>query len=210
MDSEMDAPPSPSCALAASHEARLIAAAQAGDHAAFAALHASYRAAVVTRLSYLRGPGGSVEDLVQETFLRAYKSLPRFRGGCPFRYWLLRIATHVARSEHRSLRRSLWRLFAGDEEEHALHPSAPAQPELYPELHALYAALRRLSPRLREAVVLFDLEGRTLAEIAIELDSPIHTIAARVRRGRATLRKTLEGTGASTARTLLPCHGDAP
>jgi RNA polymerase sigma-70 factor (ECF subfamily) len=196
--------------LAAHDEARLIAAAQTGDHAAFAKLYASHRAAIVTRLSYLRGPGGSIEDLVQETFLRAYRALPRFRAGCPFRYWLLRIATHVARSEHRSLRRSLWRLFAGDEEQSALSPSAPAQPELYPELRALYAALERLSPRLREAVVLFDLEGRSLAEIAAELDSPLHTIAARVRRGRAALRKTLEKDGARSTQPLLPCPGEAP
>ncbi len=198
--------------LAAHDEARLIAAAQTGDHAAFAKLYASHRSAIVTRLSYLRGPGGSIEDLVQETFLRAYRALPRFRAGCPFRYWLLRIATHVARSDHRSLRHApLWRLFVGDgEEQSALSPSAPAQPELYPELRALYAALERLSPRLREAVVLFDLEGRTLAEIAAELDSPLHTIAARVRRGRAALRKTLEKDGARSTQPLLPCPGEAP
>jgi len=58
-------PTPPSDPLAANDEAHLIAAAQAGEHAAFAKLYASHRAAIITRLSYLRGPGGSIEDLVQ-------------------------------------------------------------------------------------------------------------------------------------------------
>ena len=172
-------------------EASLIRSAQSGSRAAFAALYALRHAAVLRRLTHLCGPGMQVDDLVQDTFIRAYRSLKRFRGACPFGWWLLRIATHVARSSRRSVRRSLWRLFAGDDEEAALSDrDASAQPELT----SVHVALSKLSDKLREAVILHDLEERTLAEIAGELEVPLHTVAARVRRGREQLRALLEAT----------------
>lgn len=170
-------------------ETALIDRARAGDRAAFDALYALHYAAVLTRLSHLCGPTVQVDDVVQDTFLRAYRSLKTYRGDCPFAWWLLRIATHVARSQHRSQRRSLWRLFSGSDEEARL---AARDASAQPELTSVHAALRTLSPKLREAVILHDLEERTLAEIAGEQQVPLHTIAARVRRGRAQLRALLE------------------
>lgn len=180
------------------NETALIGHAQAGDRSAFDALYALHHAAVVTRLSHLCGPGMQVDDLVQDTFIRAYRSLKRFRGDCPFAWWLLRIATHVARSQYRSLRRSLWRLFSGRDEEAALSDRGASS---QPELTSVHAALRKLSPKLREAVVLHELEGRTLLEIAGEQEVSLHTIAARVRRGREQLRALLDDSELA----LSPC-----
>ena len=133
---------------------------------------------------------------MQDTFIRAYRSMKRFRGDCPFAWWLLRIATHLARSRQRSLRRSLWRLFSGSDEEAALSDrDARAQPELT----SVHEALSKISAKLSEAVILHDLEERTLAEIAGELEVPLHTVAARVRRGRAQLRALLEAREPSLA-----------
>ena len=185
-----------------------VRAAIAGDHAAFAALYARHRARVAARLGHLLGPSALVDDLVQDTFLRAHRALPAFRGDCPFRFWLLRIATHAARGARRSLRRALWRLFADPSEERALAGRVAAAAEAYPELVAVHAALDRLSPVLREAIVLFELEGRTLQEIALELGVSIHTVGARVRRGRVALRRELVRTGGALGRrALLPCPG---
>ena len=64
-----------------------------------------------------------------------------------------------------------------------------------PSLRLVHAALERLSPRLREAVVLFELEGLSLAEMAVALEIPLHTAASRLRRGREKLRVALQLLG---------------
>jgi RNA polymerase sigma-70 factor (ECF subfamily) len=187
-------------------EAALIGAAAAGDRAAFAILYERHHLRVVARLSHLVGPSAAVDDLVQETFACAWRALRTFRGEAPFLSWLLGIATRAARSEHRRRRRSIWRLFLGPGEEDALCPSVAARAETYPDLVAVHAALDRLSPPLREAVILFELEGRTLIEIAQELGVSVNTIGARVRRGREALRRRLEK---AWRRSPLPmCRGE--
>src|ERR1043165_5838887 len=97
-------------------EAGLVARALSGEMAAFSRLYDRHVEAVVRRLSHLVGPAGNLDDLVQETFLRALKSLPRFRGDSPLRHWLLRIAGSVARDDQRRRSRSLWRLFVKPEQ----------------------------------------------------------------------------------------------
>ena len=193
-------------------EAELVQAAAHGDRVAFGTLYARYRPLVAMRASYLVAMRGSVDDVVQETFIRAWKALPSFRGECPFAWWLLRIATHVARSERRSWRRSIWRLFVGDAEEKNTAQHAPAAAEKYAELALVHRALEAISPRLREAVIWFELQGLTLQEIADEQGVPLHTIAARVRRGREALRERLTKLAGELAvdHVLLPCRGEAP
>src|SRR5262249_6937950 len=97
-------------------EAALIGAAMRGDGEAFSGLYDRHVGAVVRRLSHFSGPSGNLDDLVQETFLRAMKALPRFRGDSPFRHWILRIATSVAHDDQRRKKRSLWRLFVKPEQ----------------------------------------------------------------------------------------------
>ncbi len=193
-------------------EAELVRAAAHGDRVAFGALYARYRPLVAMRVSYLVGIRGSTDDAVQETFLRAYKALPAFRGECPFEWWLLRIATRVARSERRSLRRSIWRLFVGDAEEETTAQHAPAVAEHYAELALVHEALDHLSPRLREAVIWFELQGLTLKEIADEQGMPLNTVAARVRRGREAMREHVAKRVGDRALNpvLLACRGEAP
>jgi RNA polymerase sigma-70 factor (ECF subfamily) len=187
----------------------LLRAAVAGDHSALNGLYARHRGAVIGRLSHLCGPCVDLDDLVQETFLSAFRALGSYRGDAPFRAWLLGIATHAARSHHRRARRSIWRLFFANDEEHSLSASVRAEADAYPELAAVHAALGRLPARLREAVILFELEGRTLVEIATEQGIPINTVAARVRRGRVALRTELSRMGCTEGDAMLaPCPGE--
>jgi RNA polymerase sigma factor (sigma-70 family) len=177
-------------------EAALIGAAMRGETAAFSHLYDRHVEVVIRRLSHLSGPSGNVDDLVQETFLRAMKALPRFRGESPFRHWLLRIAASVAHDDQRRTKRSLWRLFLKPEQlDEAVSPARNA--EAYADLAAVHRALGRLSPRLREVIVLFELEGQPLSEIAAELRVSIHTVGSRLRRGRAQLRQLLAQSGYS-------------
>jgi RNA polymerase sigma-70 factor, ECF subfamily len=161
----------------------------AGRVAAFSHLYARYYGVVARRLTHLMGPAGAVDDLVQDTFVRAMNGLPQFRHQSPFRHWLLRIATSVARDEQRRVRRSIWRLFLEPDEIN--DTPAPAPGDAYADLTAVHRALQRLSPRLREVVILFELEGQTLAEIAAELEISLHTAGSRLRRGREKLRRAL-------------------
>ena len=81
--------------------------------------------------------------------------------------------------------------------------------ETYPTLRAVHRALGQLSDSLREAVVLFELEGLSLAEMSLELDVPLHTAASRVRRGREKLRRSLERMGyAPLLQSVVLCGGE--
>jgi RNA polymerase sigma-70 factor (ECF subfamily) len=173
----------------------LVAAARDGDRQAQAMIYRRYRSCVVRRLSHLVGPELGIGDLVQETFMRVIEGLPTYRGAAPFEHWVLRVATNVARTHYRARRRSLLRLWSGAGPERDLPCPGQRVDESYPELQVVHRALAQLSPRLREAVILHDLEGVSLGELAAQLDVPLHTAASRVRRGRERLRRCLMSLG---------------
>lgn len=195
-----------------SETSELIARARRGDRRAFEELYRWYYPPVVRRLSHLVGPSSAVHDLVQETFLRAYRALDRYRGEAPMGSWLLRIATNVAREHYRRSHRRLWALWGRPEQQEQAASSATLPDDSYPTLQAVHAALQSLSPTLREAVVLRELEELSLAEMAATLEIPLHTAASRVRRGREKLRRALERMGCQPGligeRAALLCGSD--
>lgn len=187
----------------------LVQLSRDGDREAFEELYRRYYPQVVRRLTHLVGPGGAVHDLVQETFLQAYQNLKRFRADSPFAHWILRIATNAARTHFRKSKRSIWRLWDRPEAETSIQSPIKSVDDAYPTLQAVHQALERLSPALREAVVLFELEGLTLAEMAAELGIPLHTAASRVRRGREQLRKSLLHMGFTPmVQAVVLCAGE--
>jgi len=174
----------------------LVARARGGERVAFEELYRRYHRPVARRLSHLGGPSLPVADLVQECFAQAYRCLARQRPDCAFGHWVLRIATNVARAHYRrSRRRPWWRLWDRPEREENVPAQGQCVDESYPTLHAVHRALSGLSPALREAVILFELEELSLAEMAATLEIPLHTAASRVRRGRERLRRELERMG---------------
>jgi RNA polymerase sigma-70 factor (ECF subfamily) len=176
-------------------ELSLVRAAANGDATAFARLYDAYYERVTRRLSHLLGPTSNVDDVLQETFLRAMRALRQFRGERPFRHWLLRIAMSAARDEQRRSRRAIWRLFSEPDQIEQARSSDVRDAERYADLVAVHRALRQLSPRLREVVILFELEGESLADIAAQLSLSTNTVASRLRRGRERLRAALERSG---------------
>jgi RNA polymerase sigma-70 factor (ECF subfamily) len=195
--------------LSAESSEELVSRARQGDRMAFEELYHRYYPPVARRLSHLGGPSAPVSDLAQETFAQAYRSLRRFRGDSPFSHWVMRIATNVARTHYRRGRRSIWRLWDRPEAEQAVPAPGARVDESYPTLHAVHRALEGLSTTLREAVILFELEGLSLAEMAATLDVPLHTAASRVRRGREQLRAILErmGYAATPVAAAVLCGG---
>lgn len=182
----------------------LVEQARGGSKTAFEQLYRASQPAVTARISHLLGPAGPVADLVQETFVQAYRNLHRFRGEAPFSHWVSRIATNVARAHLRRRRRRIWQLWSRPESEaQVCDPGGRVDAQL-PDLQAVHRALDRLSLTLREAVLLYELEGLSLAQLAELQGVSLNTAASRVRRGRQKLRRHLEQLGFRRGAALAP------
>lgn len=174
-----------------------------GSQEAFGLLVARHQSRIYNLARALAGPDNDTEDLAQEVFLKAYRGLASFRGESSFRTWLYRIALNVIRS-HAS-RGSLWSRLGfrrGDRDEGSDDPlaqlAAPGDVEMdVVRRDAIDKALGRLSPELREAVTLRDIEGLEYKEMAAVLDVPIGTVMSRISRGRERLRPLLAPVNAS-------------
>ena len=158
--------------------ARYAAAAREGDDVAVAELVRRTQPAV-WQLCTALGSNGETEDLVQETYLRALKALPRFRGEAPVRLWLLSIARrtcadHVRRRQRR--RRLLDRVLSD------AVVTTEGAPEVTDDL------LDALDADRRDAFVLTQLVGLSYGEAAVVAGCPIGTIRSRVARARADLQ----------------------
>ncbi|NUS43491.1 MAG: sigma-70 family RNA polymerase sigma factor [Mycobacteriaceae bacterium] len=147
------------------------------------------------------------EDLVQETLLRAYRSLPHFDGRHP-RAWLLTIMRNAERNRRRATRPEL----LDDPEDLAeLATGTAVSPETVilaaADNSTVVQALRSLPPAHRAVVVLVDLEGHSYADAAAALRVPIGTVMSRLSRARAGLRLRLTKTDPQHTHAFLP---DAP
>lgn len=142
----------------------------------------------------LSGNAQDAEDLTQETFIRVFRSLDRYRPGT-FEGWLHRITTNLFLDQvrHRSVLRM--ECLPEDTERVVSNSAGPAavvdEKVLHPDLQR---ALDSLSPDYRVAVVLCDIEGHTYEEIADLLGVKIGTVRSRIHRGRAQLRAQLGNT----------------
>jgi RNA polymerase sigma-70 factor (ECF subfamily) len=145
-------------------------------------------------------------DLAQETFLQAFRSIASFRGDADLRTWLYRIAVNQARNRWRWWRRRRRDVTLslddpgetgaglGSRLRDASAPD-PEQDALAREReHVLLTALRTLARPFREVVVLRDVEGLSYEEVAAALEISVGTVKSRLSRGRAELRRRVEGS----------------
>ena len=170
-------------------DAELAALAQAGDREAFGELAKRYAASARRVARAVLGNLEDADDAAQDGFLSALRHLGRYDPHRPFGPWLLRIVANAATDR---LRRR--RVRAAD----AIPPTLAARdpgPDREADKRALHAALRQgltaLPERQRVAVVLFDVEGYTHAEIAEVLGIPVGTVRSHVFHARRALRTTL-------------------
>lgn len=134
------------------------------------------------------------EDVGQETFIRFYKSLKKFRGDASVGTYLTRIAINLCINEikRRQKRRKLF--FSHPEEK--LHKAADTETgrnasEAYTLVHS---GLQKLAPKFRSVLVLRLIDGYTTQETAQTLDLPLGTVLSRLARGQAQLKKILAPT----------------
>jgi len=177
-----------------------------GEAVAFEMLIAEHSGEIYGLLFRLTENGEEARDLTQETFLRAFQNIDRFRGEADLRTWIYRIAINQARNRWRWWRRR--RRDATVSLDSSLGQSSqtvgetlvegtenPEQQTLAHEREvALRTALRKLSRSYREAVVLRDIEGFSYEEIAATLGINVGTVKSRLARGRQELRQRLEGS----------------
>lgn len=161
-------------------EPQTVRAAQRGDLRAFERLVRGYQPPVWRLACHLVRDEALAEDVTQETFVRVYRFLPKYRGDSKFSTWLFSIARNCARDE---LRRA-------ERRERTTRKAESAEPVVSPDL-ALHMVVReqlaRLPAELREPLVLIDVFACSYAEVAKMLGAPEGTIKSRVHRGRLLL-----------------------
>ncbi len=174
----------------ADRERALVALAQQGDDGAFGALYRRHAPRVFALLTRLAGDDALAADLLQETFLQAWRGLPHWRGESALATWLHRIAVNAHLGALRAQRRRDARETAEEELEKLAGIAAPSgEPGTRIDLERAIAAL---PPRMRTAFVLRDVEGYSYDEIALITDNAAGTIRAQVSRARLLLSRELE------------------
>jgi RNA polymerase sigma-70 factor (ECF subfamily) len=170
---------------------RLVAAACGGDRAAFDEVVRRTYVDTYTLALRLTAHEEDARDVVQETYLRAWKGLKGFRGDAQFTTWLYRITANTAYTTVKRRRRHRTGALDAMIEER-IETRIDAQPEASAEQSALLArlsgALEQLPPKLRVLVVLKDVYGLTHEEIADELGISVPAAKVRLHRGRKRLR----------------------
>ena len=172
-----------------------LARARRGDADASRAFVRRYERAVFALLSRMLGLAGQkalVEDLAQETFLRAFRALPTFRKEGPARLstWLLTIATRLALDALRASRPPLEPLeLARDVTGHS---RADERAERRDAAMAITRAVEALPPEYRAAFLLREVHGLAYEDVARALDIEVGTVKSRLARARAALREALE------------------
>ena len=165
---------------------------RAQDPMAFRAFVVRYERMVFALLSRMLGHGPEVEDLAQEAFVRAYRAFPDFDPTGPAKpsTWLLTIATRLALDARKKKR------VERAEVEEAESAASGSTPELTLERRQLGEALSEAAARLpddqRAALVLAELHGLSLAEIAGALEVPENTVKTRLFRAREKMREALK------------------
>ncbi len=188
-------------------EQELIWLCQQGDRACFRLLYQRYQQRVRSTLYQLCG-SASLDDLVQEVFLKAWKGLPKLRTAKYFSTWLYRISWNVATDQRRKLARGQERTSiniheAKSGEKEPLNYGKLTDSQAAPDLMHLHyqdivqRGLSNLSFDHRAVLVLHDLEDLPQKQVAEILNVPVGTVKSRLFHARNSLKKFLEQQGIS-------------
>ncbi|MGN5536485.1 RNA polymerase sigma factor RpoE [Alcaligenes sp. Lyrl_28] len=187
-------------------DAELVARVQRGDKRAFDLLVLKYQRKIMRLLSRMVRDPSEIEDVAQETFIKAYRALPQFRGESAFYTWLYRIAINTARNWQASAARRPNTLQNVETEEGETFDRIDNLSDIgTPEsmmvsrqiAETVNTAIQALPEELRTAIVLREIEGMSYEDIAHTMDCPIGTVRSRIFRARdaiaAQLRPILDG-----------------
>ncbi len=174
----------------------LVLRAQSGEAGAFDELTRRYTNIVYRILYKILRHEEDTQDALQDTFVSAYKALPRFRQDARFSTWIYRIATNAALMKTRARRNNLVSLDHPNDESEAKSawdlPDFSATPDeeiLSDETRrVMEAAIQSLPPEQRAAFVLHDIEDLSSAETAAKMGITVSAVNSRLHRARVQLR----------------------
>ncbi len=175
----------------------------AGDQRAYGLLVLKYQRRIQRLIGRMVRDVDLVEDIAQETFIRAYRALHQFRGDAQFYTWLYRIAVNTAKKALLELKRDPTvseSFMAGDDDDETSWRKSEPTSEETPEsvlaakeiASVVNSALAELSEDLRRAVTLREIEGLSYEEIAVALSCPIGTVRSRIFRARESISTKLK------------------
>ena len=182
----------------------LVERAKRGEVAAFEMLVVKYRRRVERLIGRIVRDVDMIEDVGQETFIRAYRALPQFRGDSAFYTWLYRIAVNTAKKTAVDLNRNpvlteSALAAARDDDDETSRPALELNDVETPEAvlasreiaRTVNSAIDALPEDLRQAIVLREIEGLSYDEIATAMGSPIGTVRSRIFRAREAIATKL-------------------
>lgn len=188
---------------AADADALLIERVKQGDVRAFEMLVVKYQRRIERLIGRMVRDVDLVQDIAQETFIRAYRAIPQFRGESAFYTWLYRIAVNTAKKALVELKRdplvsesAYASVDDGDEtsrvENELSDSETPEAVMASKEVAAtVNAAIDALSEDLRQAITLREIEGLSYEEIAEAMNCPIGTVRSRIFRAREAIAERL-------------------
>ncbi len=188
---------------AADSDAVLVERFKGGDVRAFEMLVVKYQRRIERLISRMVRDADLVPDIAQETFIRAYRALPQFRGESAFYTWLYRIAVNSAKKALSDMKRDPVITEAAfalrDEDDENSRAAIELTDGETPEsllaskeiAAAVNAAIEALSDDLRQAITLREIEGLSYEEIADAMNCPIGTVRSRIFRAREAIAERL-------------------
>ena len=182
-------------------DVEILADVATGDIDAYGKIVNRYRGRLYNFVFRFVGERETAEDIVQETFLRAFRKRKEYRAIANFSTWLFTIAGNLAKSELR--RRKRWRLFSlhkDDENDTVMDlPDESFRPDTVTESSIadvqIQQAILSLSENYRQVVLLRDVEGLSYQEISEISKCPVGTVKSRVNRARLKLQQKLKNEG---------------
>ena len=178
---------------------QLVERTVAGDQRAFELLVIKYQRRIERLIGRMVRDTDLVQDIAQETFIRAYRALHQFRGEAQFYTWLYRIAVNTAKKALMDMKRNPviyeGALRGGDEEDETSRLERELITDETPETvlaaqeiaQTVNAAMAALPEDLRQAVTLREIEGLSYEEIASAMACPIGTVRSRIFRAREAI-----------------------
>jgi RNA polymerase sigma-70 factor (ECF subfamily) len=182
-------------------DVEVLADVSSGDIDAYGKIVNRYRIRLYNFIFRFVGDRETAEDIVQETFLRAFRKRQEYRAIANFSTWLFTIAGNLAKSELR--RRKRWRLFSLHKDE-AFDtgldlPDESYRPDTVTESSIadvqIQQAILSLSANYRQVILLRDVEGLSYQEISEIVVCPVGTVKSRVNRARLKLQQKLKNEG---------------
>ena len=178
---------------------QLVERVRRGDKRAFDLLILKYQHKIISIVVRYVGDRNDVQDVSQETFIKAYRALPNFRGESAFYTWLYRIAINTAKNHLVSKSRRPPNIDVDIDDGEFQNNSAVLRDNESPQAslatkqmeEVIFRAIENLPPELRVAVTLREFEGLSYEEIARMMDCPDGTVRSRIFRAREAIEQKI-------------------